>query len=472
MSTSTGIVAYATYVPSHRLTGEELSSALGSGSPKGSRPVASFDEDSTTMGVEAARHLVEDEAADPPAIHFATTAPAYADKTNATAIHAALDLGHDGLAVDQVGSARSATAALRSAEASGGIAVLSDLRTGRPGSADERGGADAAVAIRFGPAEESVAEIIGDASTSAEFLDRWRMPGEIASDVWEERFGQEAYMPLIERAVERALERAGVDSPDHVVVSSPHSRVAQAAMRKYRTEGSPELPALGYAGTADAALALGAVLDHASSGETILLVNAVDGADALVLRTRADAGAGRRGPTPEEQTAAARDINYATYLTWRGLIQRELPRRPEPDRPAGPPSARSEAWKFGFVGTVCTECGRVHVPPKRVCTNCGATDQMERRRLADVPGTVATFTVDRLAYSPSPPMIDAVIDFDGGGRYTLEVADADPDQISIGTRVEMAFRRLYTTGGVHNYFWKARPLTSEGVGSGDAKEEG
>ena len=55
---------------------------------------------------------------------------------------------------------------------------------------------------------------------------------------------------------------------------------------------------------------------------------------------------------------------------------------------------------------------------------------MERRRLADAPGTVATFTVDRLAYSPSPPMIDAVIDFDGGGRYTLEVTDAEPEQVA------------------------------------------
>ena len=196
-NTPRGIVAYAAYVPNHRLSGEELRSALGSGSPEGLRPVASFDEDTTTMGVEAARHLVDGEESDPPAIHFATTAPAYADKTNATAIHAALDLGHDGLAVDHVGSARSATAAILAAEASGGIAVLSDMRTGRPGSADERGGADAATAIRFGPVAESVAEIIACASTSAEFLDRWRAPGEIASDIWEERFGQEAYEPLI-----------------------------------------------------------------------------------------------------------------------------------------------------------------------------------------------------------------------------------------------------------------------------------
>ena len=228
MSPSTGISAYATYIPCHRLSGEELSSALGGGGGRGSRPVASYDEDTTTMGVEAARPLIAD--GEPDAIHFATTAPAYADKTNATAIHAALDLGHDGFAADLVGSARSATAALRGAEASGGFAVLSDMRTGRPGSADERGGSDAAVAIRFGPADESVAEIVASASTSAEFLDRWRAPGAFASDGWEERFGQEAYMPLIERAIERALSEAGIEKPDHVVISSPHSRVAQAAI--------------------------------------------------------------------------------------------------------------------------------------------------------------------------------------------------------------------------------------------------
>jgi uncharacterized OB-fold protein len=83
---------------------------------------------------------------------------------------------------------------------------------------------------------------------------------------------------------------------------------------------------------------------------------------------------------------------------------------------------------------------------------------MESAALSKVDGTVATFTVDRLAYSPSPPMIDVVVDFDGGGRYTLEMADSSPDEVAIGTRVETTFRRLYTSGGVHNYFWKVRPL--------------
>jgi uncharacterized OB-fold protein len=83
---------------------------------------------------------------------------------------------------------------------------------------------------------------------------------------------------------------------------------------------------------------------------------------------------------------------------------------------------------------------------------------MEPERLADVPATVATFTVDRLAYSLSPPVVAAVIDFDGGGRFQCELTDVDPDTVAIGNRVEMTFRRISTVNGIHNYFWKARPV--------------
>ena len=41
-------------------------------------------------------------------------------------------------------------------------------------------------------------------------------------------------------------------------------------------------------------------------------------------------------------------------------------------------------------------------------------------------GTVATFTVDRLAFSLSPPVVGAVVDFDGGGRFRCEMTDVDP----------------------------------------------
>ena len=49
--------------------------------------------------------------------------------------------------------------------------------------------------------------------------------------------------------------------------------------------------------------------------------------------------------------------------------------------------------------------------------------------------------------------------FDGGGRFRCELTDVDPATVAIGGRVEMTFRKISTANGVHNYFWKARPVS-------------
>jgi 3-hydroxy-3-methylglutaryl CoA synthase/uncharacterized OB-fold protein len=427
---SSGIVSYGTYLPRYRLRGD--------------RVVASFDEDATTMGVAAASAAVGDEPIG--ALYFASTTPAYADKANATAVHAALGLPRQVFAADLVGSARSAVAAFRSAAGSNGLAVLADLRVGRPGSSDERDGADAAAAFVFGD-HNVIAEVIGYASATSEFLDRWRAPGGLGAQ-WEERFGFEQYLPLIESV----RTDIGIDSPDHVVVVSPNTAVRKWARRTHAT--SP----IGHAGAADLGVALAHALDRLGPGETALVISAADGCDAIAVCATERITTRRQPVAVIDQLSAGAEVDYLTYLTWRGLVDREPPRRPEPDRVAAPAAAREVAWKFGFTGDRCTKCGFVQLPPARVCKHCAAIDAMEPVTMAHSAGTVATFTVDRLAYSPAPPVIEAVVDFDGGGRYTLEVADGAAGAIAVGTRVGLSFRLLHSAGGVHNYFWKARVL--------------
>src|SRR2546423_15195597 len=105
---SYGIVSYGAYLPRHRLSRAAIRETLGQGGGHGTRSVAGYDEDTTSMGVEAARRARWNGAFAPASVHFATTAPAYADKTNATAIHAALELASDVFATDHPGSMRSA----------------------------------------------------------------------------------------------------------------------------------------------------------------------------------------------------------------------------------------------------------------------------------------------------------------------------------------------------------------------------
>jgi uncharacterized OB-fold protein len=145
-------------------------------------------------------------------------------------------------------------------------------------------------------------------------------------------------------------------------------------------------------------------------------------------------------------------ITYGRFLAWRGMLTVEPPRRPEPSRPSATATGRSREWKFGFVGSVNDE-GEVHMPPSRL--------DSERRAMADAHGTIVTYTLDKLSYSLNPPVVFAVVDFDHGGRLPIELTDVDAAEVAIGGRVEMTFRKLFTADGVHNYFWKARPIRGE-----------
>ncbi len=457
-----GIVGYGAYLPYWRLRRAAIAASLGSGGGKGSRSVASFDEDTTSMGVEAARIALAGLAGYEPALlAFATTMPAYSDKTNATIVHAALSLDTSVAAFDAVGASRSGVGATWMAQAAGGIAVLSDIRTGLPGGGDEAAGGDAAAALCFG-ATGAIAEVIGSASRTVEFVERWREPGASFSKQWEDRFGEHAYLPVAEDAIAAALKDAGVAVGDvhHVIVTGLQARAVAATRRAIGATGeqlADDLTAeIGNTGTAHWALVLADVLDRAGAGELILVANLADGCDAWLLRTTPELLTHRSTSPVRAQLAATRDdLTYSQFLTWRGFLHREPPRRPEPERPAAPPSLRGNAWKYGLFGSR-DEAGFVHLPPSRVSMESGAIDRMEVVRMADVPATIATFTIDRLAFSLSPPVVAAVLDFDGGGRFQCELTDIDPSTVQIGDRVEMTFRRLYTQDGIHNYFWKAK----------------
>ena len=500
-----GLISYAAYIPYYRLERSRIAGVLGSGGGRGSRSVAAYDEDTTSLAVAAGRAALAGRSGPDgrPAcetvrqLFFATTVPAYADKTNATAVHAALRLPPGALAADMAGAVRSGVAALLTAAQSPvpAMAVLADIRTGLPGSADERDGGDGAAAFLFGgdapgrgqpggsgpggsgpggsdPSGDGpgtglpvLAEIIGQGCATAEFLDRWRAPGAAASRTWEERFGEQAYGPLADAAMADALKQAGLtpDQVDHLIVTGLPARAVSRTVRTSGVRAGAVTDSLasriGNAGTAQPGILLADVLDRAGPDETVLLVVLADGATALVLRTT-EALARHRQPQPVAAQIAAGStaLDYATFLSWRGFLDREPPRRPDPDPVAAPPAQRRADWKFGLVAAACTRCGTRSLPPDRVCQHCHAVDEMAPEPLAGVPATVATCTVDRLAYTPSPPVLMVVLDFDGGGRMRCQLTDAAEDEVRIGLRVEMTFRRLVTAAGVHNYFWKARPV--------------
>jgi hydroxymethylglutaryl-CoA synthase len=464
-----GIQSYAAYVPYRRLERKDIAAVFGGAPGRGQRAVASFDEDTTTMGFEAARLALRSSGGVPGALWFATAEPAYLEKTNATAIHAALRLDSHVPAMDLNGAVRSGigalVAALRSTDQI--LVTTAGIRGGLPTGADESEGGDGAAALLVGDdgAQPVIAEHLGGASETEEFVDRWREPGAPMTRRWEERFGETVYVPMADRAWNAALKACEL-SPDQVdvaVVTGTHARAARAVANRLGTKTVADNLAavVGNTGAAHFGVVLASVLDSAAPGTTIAIVALADGADVVVLRTT-DAIASYSPSRPvAEQIGRGAPIAYARYLSWRNMVDVEPPNRPMPSRPSSSAAARSTDWKFGFVGSRDRTTGIVHLPPQRVGINGGAVDDMEPVAEADSLATITTYTVDRLIYSESPPVVFAVLDFDGGGRFPCQLTDCEPDDVEVGGRVEMTFRRLFTADGIHNYFWKARPIAKE-----------
>jgi uncharacterized OB-fold protein len=349
--------------------------------------------------------------------------------------------------------------------------VSSDIRTGLPTSGDESAGGDGAAAILVGDESTGpvIAEYLGAGAATEEFVDRWRTPGERRSKVWEERFGETKYVPLGEQAWQAALKVAELSAGDvdRVAVTGMHGRAVKALVKKLGVKDGALVDDLGGSvgttGTAHVGLLLAAMLESAAPGEVLALVMLADGADVLLFRATDALGAYRPARSIASQVQVAADVPYGKFLSWRGMVTVEPPRRPEPARVSSSAAGRSEDWKFGFVGSRDRSSGALHLPPARVSMAGGALDDMEPAPMADVPGTIVTFTIDKLAYSPSPPIVFAVVDFDGGGRFPVEMTDVDATDVKIGDRVEMTFRRLFTADGIHDYFWKARPVRTGAV---------
>ena len=461
-----GVLSAAGYVPYRRLDRADIAQFLGKGGGKGSRSVASYDEDTTTMAVEAGRFALRSaHGRQPDQVWFTTAEPAYLEKTNATAIHAALRLDSDVPALDMGGAVRSGIGALRTALAGSGTTLVTAAawRGGMPAGPDEAGSGDAGSAVLVGEDDGVVAEHLASGSATEEFLDRWRLPADRNSRAWEERFAEPIYAALADEAWNQALKQAelSAEQVDRVGLVGTHARAMKRVGRGLGVAEDALTDDLGAAvgntGAAHPGLLLASMLEQAEPGQVLALVSLADGADVLLFRTTDEVSDWQPARAVAAQVQAAGQVTYAKFLEWRGEVTPLPPNRPEPGRTSSSVAYRNADWKFGFVGSRDEDSGALHLPPSKVSFATGST-HMEPAPMADVPATVVTFTVDRLAYSPSPPIVFAVVDFDGGGRFPVELTDVEADEVHIGDRVEMTFRRLGTSEGIHNYFWKARPI--------------
>ncbi|CAM3265643.1 DUF35 domain-containing protein [Nocardioides dubius] len=456
-----GITRYAAYLPLHYLDDTRLGAQAPGGPGRRARSVANHDEDALTMAVEVGSHLGSSvDAAS--SLLLATTSAPYVGRTAATLVHEALGAAASQRAIDLAGH-RSGFAALDLALGTGALAIATDTRTTRVGAPDELGQGDAAVAFLGG--EPLAATLEGSGSATVELLDRWRLPGEVHERTWDERFTAEVLVEAARTAVTAALAEAGVERPTTVVVSSTNPRAAATLRKLLGSDGADARveASTGFTGAAHPGLLLADALDRAAPDETVLLVSAADGADAWLLRVGEQIAATRSGPSVADQLARRRAVGYGDFLRWRGLLDVQGPARPASAAPAAPPMHRRRGWKYRLEAVRCVECSTVTAPPGKACSGCGSITPGKPELLHDAEVRVVSVTQDLLTTMPVPAVAVVIADVDGGGRLSGYATDVDADDVVVGGRMRPTFRRMWTTDGIHNYFWKLRPVEGDDV---------
>ncbi|NVL92697.1 MAG: hydroxymethylglutaryl-CoA synthase family protein [Desulfobacterales bacterium] len=468
-----GITSFGAYIPAYRLSRDEISRAWGTRSKGGERAVAKHDEDSLTMAVAATFGCMKGGGQRGDGLFFASTTSPYKEKQGAAIIAAAVDLPKETRTADFTDSLRAATIAMNSAvdavksgTAENIIVAASDCRMGAGKSQFEPLFGEGAVALGIGNAD-IIASIEGSHSVFSELLDVWRLEGDSFTRSWEERFIiNEGYMNTMQRVISQIMEKYKVTPKDFskVVFYGPDRRSHTSLARRLGFDletqvQDPLFDSIGNTGTAALPMMMVAALDEAKPGDLILVANYGDGGDAFIMKVTANIGKFRGNQKIKELLEKKININYEKYLNWRDLVPIQELSRPQSPTPSITCLWRESKSVLAFYGKKCKKCGTAQYPPQRVCIKCQTKDDFEDYKFSDKKGNIFTYTLDYLTPSRESPAVVGVVDFEGGGRVMCEVTECEPSKITIGMPVEMCFRKIGLRGGVHNYFWKARPIS-------------
>lgn len=473
-----GIISYGAYIPYYRLPREVVGKAWGRGG-RGEKAVANFDEDSITMAVAAGIDCLK--GCDPKTVDslfMATTSSPYRERQSSTIVSTALDLREEIRNADFTNCLRAGTTALLSAldavsagSAKKAMVTAADIRLGKASGENEQNFGDGGAALLLGDGKVAV-EFEGSYTLCEDFPDTWRAHDDTFVRSWEDRFGlDEGYRKFPAQAVAGIMKKCNLTKEDFAKVcfygpsGRRHAELAKQLGFDPAQVQEPLLDTVGNTGAALPLMILVAALEEAKAGDRILLVSYGNGSDALVFKVTEEiekirGRRGIKGSLKNKGTLAS----YEKYLRWRGLVPLEAAARQDREVISMSSLWRERRGALALYGVKCKKCGTPQMylddisTRSRICLECGAKDEFEDYRFADKKGKVVTFSHDYLAASSDPPNTMTVVDFDGGGRGSFEMTDRDPDECKVGMLTEMTFRKIFFERGVHNYFWKCKPL--------------
>lgn len=477
-----GITAYGAYVPRSRLQKSAIADANDwfdaslRGLAKGERSMCNWDEDTITMAVEAAQDCLT--VLDKDTVKFlclASTTVPFLDRQNSVVVSQALNLGNRLRTMDITASQRSATSALISLLEAGGkenssaLLVASEHRRTKCGSRHEMLWGDGAAALGVGT-EGVIAEYLGSATFSDDFVDHYRGEDATFDYDWEERWiRDEGYLKSVPAAVNELFESTNTKAADitHFVLPSDQARTPAVVAKQLGIAADAvmdsHINSLGVAGAAHPILLLTAVLDKAKAGDLVLVAGFGQGTDAVLFRVT-DAIASRRPQNGFNGAMEKRrpETNYNRFLSFNNLVERDIGKRGELDKQSYLAAMyRKKDLLNGFIGGKCRECNTIQIPKDNYCVNpaCGALHSQDNYPLSQVAGRIKTWTADRLTFDWNPPAYFGLVEFEGGGRLMMDFTEVEEGTVESGVVVTSHFRikQFDNQRGFRKYFWKAIP---------------
>lgn len=121
---------------------------------------------------------------------------------------------------------------------------------------------------------------------------------------------------------------------------------------------------------------------------------------------------------------------------------------------------RESMARYNLFGSECGRCGRMFFPSRVVCPHCHR-DSMGKMKSVRLPreGQIFSYTVvhdPHPAYKLQTPYILAMVEMQGGIRMLGQVVDCDPEEVGVGRKVRVCFRKLTEEGsqGIIHYGYK------------------
>jgi hydroxymethylglutaryl-CoA synthase len=336
------ILGYGAYIPLYRIPTSEIARIWkgGGSGPNTEKAVASMDEDTVTMAIEAARYAMKMAGTtNLGAIFVGTESKPYAVKPTSTMVAQALGQ-HYTLAADLEFACKAGTEAIQaitglvgSGMIEAGLAVGMDTAQGRPGDDLEYAAASGGAAYVIGKSGKNAVAVI-DCSTSfvSDTGDFWRRAHEKYPRHLSRFTGEPAYFHHIESSVKTLFKETGHKPSDfaYAVFHQPNPRFpVEVATRLGFTMEQIKTgllnPMIGNTYAGSSPIGLAAVLDEAKPGDKILLASFGSGAgsDAFCIEVL-DGIRKTRGVNPTVKSMIQRGlkIDYSTYSKFRDKLHR------------------------------------------------------------------------------------------------------------------------------------------------------